>query len=466
MEGKKRKYSNLQKAFWVVSGNEIWIIKESTTTYNYYTSQGLILFMTFLFAAFCGAFAGVEFGSSWVITIIFALVWGLLVYSIDRMMVQSIDKVVVDNYSFRKKFWSIFFPRIFLGILLALFMSSPLDHFLFKEQIEDQMRKNADASWIGYQEELQNAMNIKGTKERQEQYTTSRDSLYTLKGEYPNTIAFKEAKRKYDTELPKLNLLENDITAKRNARNQAWNMIPTEFDSISQKNLPIKSSSQYQFYLEKNREYNNAHTAYNIKQNEIRDLNNIMFDEIRKNEVEITNKIQQQDTLITLVSNKLENDNLLVENKTREKQEFLDKMQGFDTKFMTLLTHPNFGVQFLRWFIFLVFFMIEILPTWMKLMGKPTEYDLKLNLYRLKQIKAMEQEIIQEDGIFEIKKQSELELTIEKEKQRREIELENHKQILNNIADKQNKISISILDEWEEKVKNNSNVDDFINKTN
>jgi hypothetical protein len=110
--------------------------------------------------------------------------------------------------------------------------------------------------------------------------------------------------------------------------------------------------------------------------------------------------------------------------------------------------------------------MIEILPTWMKLMGKPTEYDLKLHQYKLKQVKAIEQSVNQDDELFEIKKQSELELAVEKEKQRREIELENHKKILNNIAEKQNSISIAILDEWEEKVKNNSKVDDFVNKTN
>jgi hypothetical protein len=191
-----------------------------------------------------------------------------------------------------------------------------------------------------------------------------------------------------------------------------------------------------------------------------------MADEIRKYEEELSTKIAKHDTIIDKLTNKIESINDTIDNKIQTKQEFLGKLQGFDTKFMTLLTHPDFGVQFLRWFIFLVFLMIEILPTWMKLMGKPTEYDLKLHQYKLKQVKAIEQSVNQDDELFEIKKQSELELAVEKEKQRREIELENHKKILNNIAEKQNSISIAILDEWEEKVKNNSKVDDFVNKTN
>jgi len=126
---------------------------------------------------------------------------------------------------------------------------------------------------------------------------------------------------------------------------------------------------------------------------------------------------------------------------------------GWEAVFMTLLTHPDFGVQFLRWFIFLVFLMIEILLTWMKLMGKPTKYDLKLHQYKLRQVKEIEQSVNQDDELFKIKKQSALNLAVEKEKQRREVELENHKKILNNIAENKNSISIVLLDEWEEKVK-------------
>jgi len=109
--------------------------------------------------------------------------------------------------------------------------------------------------------------------------------------------------------------------------------------------------------------------------------------------------------------------------------------------------------------------MIEILPTWMKLMGKPTEYDLKLTQYKSIRVKEIENIVIQDEEIFNIKKQSEIELTIEREKQRRDIELENYKRILYNIADKQNTISLAILNEWEEKVKHNTKIDEFVNKT-
>jgi len=466
MEDKKRKYSNLQKAFWVVSGNEVWIIKECTTTYNYYTSQGLILFMTFLFASFCGAFAGTAFGNNWAITLLFGLIWGFLVYSIDRMMVQSIDKVHVEQLTVKKKFWVYFFPRLFLGILLAIFMSSPLDHYLFKEQIADQMQKNADATWMQYQNDLKSAMDLSGTENRQKDYKSDRDSLNIAKGKNPNTASFKEAKANYDREFPKLKPLETEKNNNNYEKNLAWNQIPTYYDTIKHENVKIRTSNEYQTYLVKRREYDNSVTAYNSKYTEIKNYQSIMADEIRKYEEELSTKIAKHDTIIDKLTNKIESINDTIDNKIQTKQDFLGKLQGFDTKFMTLLTHPDFGVQFLRWFIFLVFLMIEILPTWMKLMGKPTEYDLKLHQYKLKQVKAIEQSINQDDELFEIKKQSELELAVEKEKQRREIELENHKKILNNIAEKQNSISIAILDEWEEKVKNNSKVDDFVNKTN
>jgi len=448
-----KKVTMIQKIMWAISGNETWIIKDCPTDYKYYSRQGLLFVMTFFFAAFCGAFAGNEFGSNVFITIFFGLIWGLLVYSIDQMMVQTIDKVYVDTISSNKKFWKYFFPRILLGCLLALFMSSPLDHYLFREQIEDQMQKNADITWMAYQEKLKNAMDIEGTQSRQKSYQSSRDSLSTAKGKNPSTIAFKEAKENYDRENPKLSQLEISKNNKNSEKNQAWNRIPERYDTLTHKMVKIRNTSEWDFYIGKVTEYNNAVTTYNTKNKEVNGYADTMRAERIKYEKELDVKIQKQDTIISKLTDKLEDDNATIEDKTKDKQAFLESLQGFDTKFMTLLTHPNFGVQFLRWFIFLVFLLIEILPTWMKLMGKPREYDKKLDMTRKKRIKEFEKIVQQDEQIAENKKQSEIKLADEKEKQRQIKELDNHQKMLDKLSVKYENITSQILDDWEEKVK-------------
>jgi hypothetical protein len=142
-----------------------------------------------------------------------------------------------------------------------------------------------------------------------------------------------------------------------------------------------------------------------------------------------------------------------IDEKTESQKSFVENLRGFDTKFMTLLTHPNFGVQFLRWFIFLVFLLIEILPTWMKLMGKPREYDKKLDLIREKRVTEFEKVVQQDEQIAENKKKSEIQLAEDKEKQRCIKELENHQKMLDKLSIKYENITTQILDDWEEKVK-------------
>lgn len=442
-----------RQLLWAISGNEVWVIEDCPTAHKYYSRQGLLFVMTFFFAAFCGGFAGYEFGGNLLITVFFGLIWGLLIYSIDQMMVQTIDKVYVDTITTKDKFWKYFFPRIFLGCLLALFMSSPLDHFLFREQIEDQMQRNGDKTWMQYQMDLKNAMDIEGTQTRQKIYQSSRDSLSIAKGKNPTTIAFQDAKQNYDSENPKLPQLEITKNNKNTEQNQAWNSIPViGYDSIKSQQIRDRNSYQYRDYVSKKAAYNNAVAAYNSKKTVVDGYATIMKAEREKYEKELYEKIQRQDTIIDKLTTKIEVDNATVEKKTEVKQEFLDKLKGFDTKFMTLLTHPNFGVQFLRWFIFLIFLLIEILPTWMKLMGKPTEYDVKLDKIKKKRITEFEITVQQEEQIAVIKKNNEIQIATEKEKQRAIVELNLHNTTLIDIADRYQKITKSILQDWEDKV--------------
>jgi hypothetical protein len=454
----KANYTWMQKLLWAISGNEVWIIKDCPTTYKYYSRQGLLFVMTFFFAAFCGAFAGHDFGNNLAITLFFGLIWGLLVYSIDQMMVQTINKVYVDGIGFKKKFWIYFFPRIFLGCLLALFMSSPLDHFIFKEQIENRMRLNVQSEWIEFQEKEKQGYDIEGSQNQKIENVSMRDSLGNAIKKDPNTTVFQDAKESYNVEKERLQQLKQDMNVKNQARNQAWNNIPTEYDTLAHKNVPNKSSHEYKVYLDRNFEYSKSITAYNDKVKEVNNYETTMKNERKKYENDLNAKIQKQDTIIDKITTKIAEDNTAIDEKTKENKEFLDNLRGFDTKFMTLMTLPNFGVQFLRWFIFLVFLMIEILPTWMKLMGKPTEYDIRLEKIKDKRKAEFESMVQQDEEIAEIKKKSEIQMTIDKEKQRQEIELENHKKILEAIADKQNNIAITILEEWEAKAKKELNL--------
>jgi hypothetical protein len=463
MKNKEVKYTILQRLLWSISGNEVWLIKKFPTTYKYYSRQGLLFVMTFFFAAFCGAFAGYDFGGNWWITILFGLIWGLLVYSIDQMMVLTIDKVHVKDLSVKKKLGTYFFPRLFLGILLALFMSSPLDHFLFEGQIKKQMQINADSTWMRYHKELESVMKLEDTRKELDRLQRNKDSLDNAKNKDPKTIIFQEAKTSYDQESLRLRSLNDFRNNKEREKDMAWNRIPP--DSLGQKD---KTSREYFTYLSKQNEYDRAVKDYISKEKEVGGYKEIITKERTKYQEDLENRIKRQDTLVVKSAQQFSSNRETIDSKTKEKQDFLSQLDGFDTKFMTLLTLPDFGVQFLRWFIFLVFLMIEILPTWIKLMGQPTDYDIELDKIRKEHLEDIRHErekakiqrqsemedIQHEREKAKIQRQFEIERLIEQEKQRKSIELDNHKKILEQIAEKQYNIVQMILNEWVEKNKN------------
>jgi hypothetical protein len=460
----KKNYSFVSLLLWKISGNEIWLIKESPTVYNYYASQGLILLMTFLFASFCGTFAGYAFSDNTFIIYLFGFVWGFLVYSIDRMMVQSIDKVNVDQMGLIRKTYIYFFPRVFLGVLLALFMSSPLDHFLFKDQIEDQMQKNAQQSWIGFQDKLKSAMDLDGQKGNVNKKSLYIDQLRNALGKNPTTSIYIEAKNSYDNQYPNLLSIQKEKNMKFLEKNKALSNVPILYNNSAMRNRMDFKSNQYNIYMYKLSQYQKALASYNRIRNEILKYENIMNQEKEKYYYEINKKIQSQESELATISSHLDSDNKKLHERTENRKSFVESMHGFDTKFMTLLTHPDFGVQFLRWFIFLVFLVIEILPTWMKLNGKPTEYDLRLSLYRDNRIKQAKTNFASSEEILDKKHQLELSLLNEKENIRKNIELENYSKILNEMAKKQSAIAFAILNEWESQVVKESNYNEYINK--
>src|SRR6185295_14537267 len=134
------KYSKVQYFFWVISGSEISVLKQCENEYNRHANIGMMILITMVFAFFTACVTGFTFakGNMWAV-LGFAIVWALLIFAIDRSMVNSIKK---DPDATKQPFWSFFFPRLLLATIRAFFMSIPLDHIVFPEAIERQMKLN------------------------------------------------------------------------------------------------------------------------------------------------------------------------------------------------------------------------------------------------------------------------------------------------------------------------------------
>jgi hypothetical protein len=128
----------------------------------------------------------IALNGNWFITIPVALIWGLIIFNLDRFIVSTVKGDGTEKIT--RSEWGSMLPRLFMAVLIGLTISAPLETFIFKREIHrewmatkrqlSQARMNEVRIAIettGEVNELQSKITIK-TKES---YTA--DSLLTLK---------------------------------------------------------------------------------------------------------------------------------------------------------------------------------------------------------------------------------------------------------------------------------------------
>lgn len=116
--------------FWFCSGANHSLLKRCPTEAEKYAGIGATVFFTGVFAALSAGYAlYTVFDNAW-IAAFFGLLWGAMIFNLDRYIVGSMVK--------KDKFWPEFklvLPRLALAILLALVISKPLELKIFEKEI-------------------------------------------------------------------------------------------------------------------------------------------------------------------------------------------------------------------------------------------------------------------------------------------------------------------------------------------
>jgi len=120
--------------FHFCSGIHEPILKRTPTDSNKYAGIGATIFFTGIFATVAAGFAVYTVFHSYVIAIGFGLLWGLMIFNLDRYIVMSMKKK--DNFF---KEFLIATPRIFLALLIAFVISKPLELKLFESEIRAEL---------------------------------------------------------------------------------------------------------------------------------------------------------------------------------------------------------------------------------------------------------------------------------------------------------------------------------------
>ncbi len=124
----------MKSFFLFCSGVHEGFIKRSPSEVNKYVGIGATIFFTGLLAFFSSAYAFFTVFKSYPIAIFLGLIWGLMIFNLDRYIVSSIKK----KDSFGRQF-VMAFPRIIFACLIAIVISKPLELKLFESEIRSEL---------------------------------------------------------------------------------------------------------------------------------------------------------------------------------------------------------------------------------------------------------------------------------------------------------------------------------------
>ena len=126
--------TSLKDFFIFCSGANRSILKRTPTEINKYVSIGATIFFTGVFAAIAAGYALYTVFDSYLLVVPIALLWGFMIFNLDRFIVSTMKK----KGSFSRDFAGAA-PRLILAILIAVVIAKPLELKIFESEIQAEL---------------------------------------------------------------------------------------------------------------------------------------------------------------------------------------------------------------------------------------------------------------------------------------------------------------------------------------
>ena len=140
----------LKNFFWMCSGADPDLLKESPKSEQIkYAGVGGTVFFTAVMAFISGSYALYTVFDTIYAAIAFGLVWGLLIFNLDRFIVSTIKK--------QDSIWKELLqasPRIVLAIIIAVVISKPLEMKIFEKEINQVLLKQKNELTLANQQQI------------------------------------------------------------------------------------------------------------------------------------------------------------------------------------------------------------------------------------------------------------------------------------------------------------------------
>tara|TARA_R100001369_G_scaffold91677_1_gene133667 strand:- start:5179 stop:5631 length:453 start_codon:yes stop_codon:yes gene_type:complete len=140
----------LQRFFIFCSGSDTAILDEcSPGERTKYAGIGATVFFTAVMAAIAGSYALYTVFDNLFTAIFFGMIWGLLIFNLDRFIVSTIKK---RNNFFDELIQAS--PRILLAVIIAIVISKPLEMKIFEKEINQVLLEEKNDMTLANKDQL------------------------------------------------------------------------------------------------------------------------------------------------------------------------------------------------------------------------------------------------------------------------------------------------------------------------
>ncbi len=151
------KAGSVMKLLWKAAGSDEYILNKSTYSDQVkYACLGGIVVATGFMAALAGGYAfytifepkgvATEMGTdikTAILAILFGIIWGLIIFNIDRFIVAATGKGDGTEKITKSEFVNSI-PRIIMGLVIAITISKPMEIRMFKTEIDLKLEEKQD----------------------------------------------------------------------------------------------------------------------------------------------------------------------------------------------------------------------------------------------------------------------------------------------------------------------------------
>ena len=219
----------LKKFFLTCSGVDTTLINDcSNGEQNKYVGIGATVFFTAVMAFIASSYALFTVFDNYFIAAIFGLIWGLLIFNLDRYIVSTIKK---SEHKWKEILQAA--PRIILAIIIAIVIAKPLELKIFEKEINQVLLAQKNELTLANKEQIANQytpeiaelensiIQLKNEIETKEQAVDTLYETYISEAEgRKGTLllgkgpVYKEKREKHDASLSELSHLKEINTQK------------------------------------------------------------------------------------------------------------------------------------------------------------------------------------------------------------------------------------------------------------